>query len=293
MQEDMLSHGTQNWQPSFGRTPTQFSPSMLAALFAIAVLLMVSLTSIEGAVLRAHRGEAIDWGSLVQGRLLAWGTCAAFVPPLYLLTTLIPIGRSAWWIAVPAHLVASVLATVGKYTLFVPMARTLNPDSTMVWVDTVKSGFFGELMFYWAMIGLAHAVFYFTREGKQHEPQTATGDQKRPVGSRIAVSVGARTELIILAELEWVAAQGNYILIYTCNRRLLVRHTLHGFASKLPGNFVQASRSAIVNLDRVERVEPLGEGKWRLHLLGGTSIPLGRTHKDQVLQLLRCAFVPA
>jgi hypothetical protein len=299
MQEDTLSQGTQNWQPAFGKAPSRVSPSILVVLFAIAVLLMVALTSIEGAVLRAHRGEALDWGALVQGRLLAWGTCAAFVPPLYLLTTRLPIGRSAWWVAVPAHLVASILATLGKYTLFVPMARTLNPDSTVVWMDMVKSGFFGELMFYWAMIGLAHAVFYFTREPstrtpeKECERQTATGDQKRADGSRITVSVGARTDLLILDELEWIAAQGNYILIYTCKRRLLVRHTLHGFASKLPGNFVRANRSAIVNLDRVERIEPLGKGKWRLHLFGGTNIPLGRRYKDELLQLLKCAFVPA
>lgn len=266
---------------------------MLVVLFALAVMVMVALTSIEGAVVRAHRGEALDWAALVQGRLLAWGTCAAFVPPLYLLTTQLPIGRSAWRVAVPAHLVASVLATLGKYSLVVPMARLLNPALTLNWADTVRSEFVGKLMFYWAMIGLAHAVFYFTRaplaetRGKARDRQTAFGDQKTVGRARIAVAVGAQTEILDLDEIQWIAAQGNYILIHARQRQLLVRHTLHEFASKLPRSFVQAHRSAIVNLNRIERVEPLGQGKWRLHLLGGTAMPLGRKYKDQVLRLLK------
>lgn len=253
---------------------------------------MVALTSIEGAILRAHRGEAVDWGALVQGRLLAWGTCAAFVPPLYLLTTQLPIGRSAWWIAVPAHLAASVLATIGKYSLFVPLARLLNPASSLSWAETVRADFFGELMFYWAMIGLAHAIYYFARAPLAEAPAKAgewpaAADDQTADRARIAVAVGARTEILNLDEIRWIAAQGNYILIHAGQRQLLVRHTLQAFASKLPRKFVRANRSAIVNVDRIARVEPLGQGKWRLLLFGGTNIPLGRRYSEQVLRLLK------
>lgn len=293
VREDSLSQDAENCQSALDGGRPNVSLSMLLALFALAVLVMVALTSIEGAVVRAHRGDALDWGPLVQGRLLAWGTCAAFVPPLYLLTTQLPIGRSAWRVAMPAHLVASVLATLGKYSLFVPLARSLDPGVHLNWADTVRSGFFGELMFYWAMIGLAHAVFYFTRAplaetwGKARDRQTAFADQKTVERARIAVAVGAQTEILEVDEIQWIAAQGNYILIHARQRQLLVRHTLHEFALKLPPNFVQANRSAIVNLARIERVEPAGQGKWRLNLRGGTAVPLGRRYKDQVLRLLK------
>ena len=91
-----------------------------------------------------------------------------------------------------------------------------------------------------------------------------------------------------VGDVEWVEAEGNYAALHAGGRTHLVRHTMKGLEARLDAaTFVRVHRSAIVNVARVVRAEPLGHGEYRLHLRGGARVETSRGYSERVLALLR------
>lgn len=89
-------------------------------------------------------------------------------------------------------------------------------------------------------------------------------------------------------DVDWVAAEGNYVALHAGGRAHLVRDTMKAFEGKLnPESFVRVHRSAIVNIDRVERIEPRGHGEYALTLRGGARLESSRAYSDRLQALLR------
>jgi two-component system LytT family response regulator len=89
-------------------------------------------------------------------------------------------------------------------------------------------------------------------------------------------------------DVEWVEAEGNYAALHAGGRVHLVRHTMKVLESRLdPATFVRVHRSAIVNVARVTRAEPLGHGEYRLQLRSGARVETSRGYSERVVGLLR------
>jgi two-component system LytT family response regulator len=89
-------------------------------------------------------------------------------------------------------------------------------------------------------------------------------------------------------EIDWVDAQGNYVRLHAGGRAHLVRDTMKAIEAKLnPASFVRVHRSAIVNLDRVQRLEPYSHGEYVLTLRDGTRLRTSRAHSGRLQALLR------
>ena len=89
-------------------------------------------------------------------------------------------------------------------------------------------------------------------------------------------------------EVEWVDAQGNYVALHARGRVHLVRDTMRAFERKLdPARFVRVHRSAIVNLDHVQRLEPHAHGEYVITLRDGTRLTSSRAHGTRLHALLR------
>jgi two-component system LytT family response regulator len=89
-------------------------------------------------------------------------------------------------------------------------------------------------------------------------------------------------------DVEWVEAEGNYAALHAGGHVHLVRHTMKRLEGRLdPATFVRVHRSAIVNVARVTRAEPLGHGEYRLHLRSGARVDTSRGYSERVLGMLR------
>ena len=89
-------------------------------------------------------------------------------------------------------------------------------------------------------------------------------------------------------DIEWVEAEENYVRLHAGGRSHLVRDTMRAFREKLdPARFVRVHRSAIVNVDRIARVEPYARGEYTLTLADGTKLTSSRAHSDDLRRLLR------
>jgi two-component system LytT family response regulator len=88
-------------------------------------------------------------------------------------------------------------------------------------------------------------------------------------------------------EIEWVDAQENYVRLHAGGRAHLVRETMTALEARLnPETFVRVHRSAIVNIDRVERIEPHLRGEYLITLRDGTRITSSRAHSARLRELL-------
>ncbi|GLC24776.1 LytR/AlgR family response regulator transcription factor [Roseisolibacter agri] len=89
-------------------------------------------------------------------------------------------------------------------------------------------------------------------------------------------------------EIDHVDADGNYVGLWARGRRHLLRETMKGIEAKLdPARFVRVHRSAIVNVDRVKRLEPWAHGEYVITMEDGARITSSRTHGTRLQELLR------
>ncbi len=114
-------------------------------------------------------------------------------------------------------------------------------------------------------------------------------DRVRPPdaeGWRIPVEEGGDFRFVDPADILWVEAAANYVRLHTARRTHLLRSTLDRLEERLGHRFIRVSRSALVNRQAVDVVEPFLKGSYVLVLKGGTRIRSGRSYRDNLAALL-------
>ncbi|WAC58797.1 LytR/AlgR family response regulator transcription factor [Brevundimonas sp. SL130] len=102
--------------------------------------------------------------------------------------------------------------------------------------------------------------------------------------ARLLVSTGRNRTSVDLRAVEWFASAGNYVVVNWDGREGLVRDTLQALETRLDTRlFARIHRSTLVNLARVEGVQPLSDGSWRLTMHSGAELVVSRTYRDAVL----------
>ncbi len=88
---------------------------------------------------------------------------------------------------------------------------------------------------------------------------------------------------VMLYEIQWVSADGNYCVIQTDSKKFAVKVSLKKLSERLPAmDFIQIHKSYIARLEGIESVDI----KEHIVTISGQSLPLGRTYKDALLARL-------
>lgn len=103
---------------------------------------------------------------------------------------------------------------------------------------------------------------------------------------RIPVEDRGRFHFVDPAEILWVEAAGNYVRLHTLDRIHRVRSTLEAMERRLGGRYLRVSRSAVVNRDAIEEVEPYIKGSFVLILTGGGKVRSARRYREVLLEFL-------
>ena len=112
--------------------------------------------------------------------------------------------------------------------------------------------------------------------------------RSRPYPERFLVRAARHLYFVRTADIDWVDGASNYVRLHIGGRAHLVRDTLKAIAAKLPPErFVRVHRSLIVNVDRIERLEPAGHGEYRITLRDGATVTSSRGHSRELQALLR------
>jgi len=99
----------------------------------------------------------------------------------------------------------------------------------------------------------------------------------RRAADRLVIREGGTVVFLRPDEVDWIEAAGNYVRVHAGRERHLVRSTLSDMEDRLaPHGFLRASRSALVNLARVRKVDPGSSGTYVAVLEDGRRIPISR-----------------
>ena len=104
---------------------------------------------------------------------------------------------------------------------------------------------------------------------------------------RLLIKTNGRIVFLRTSEIDWIRADDKYVHLNFGKRTHMVRQTLSALKEQLdPTTFVQVNRSAIVNIERIRELQPMFSGDYSIILEDNTEIPLSRTHRTTLFDLL-------
>jgi two-component system, LytTR family, response regulator len=104
---------------------------------------------------------------------------------------------------------------------------------------------------------------------------------------RVVVKDGARVHIIPVDRLDYAEAQDDYVSLHSQGKAYLKEQTISSLEAALdPDRFVRIHRSAIVNLERVEKIEPYAKDSRVAVLSDGAQLPVSRAGYERLRALL-------
>ncbi len=137
-------------------------------------------------------------------------------------------------------------------------------------------GFVGMLVF------LIFIQFYYNQQSKNEVEEDVMEDNKEQnallqktseILERIAVKSGQKIHVILVSEIIYLQAEGDYVKIFTAKGKFLKEETMKYFQENLPTKqFVRVHRSYIVNVEMIHRIDVYEKQNQLLTLKNGEQI---------------------
>lgn len=104
---------------------------------------------------------------------------------------------------------------------------------------------------------------------------------------RIPVEMRGQLRVVAVSKIDYITASGPYAELHVGDRTYAVRERMQTLEEKLdPAVFFRVHRSAIVRLDRIDSMLRASGGDYAVRLKDGTELPLSRTRREQLEQLM-------
>jgi two-component system, LytTR family, response regulator len=111
----------------------------------------------------------------------------------------------------------------------------------------------------------------------------------RPAPSKLLIADRGRTHVVPVAQILWLEAADNYVVVHTERQAPLMRRTLAALLDDLGPGFVRTHRRAAVALAHVVALTPLDKGDATVVVRGGANVPCSRQHRAALVERLRDA----
>lgn len=155
----------------------------------------------------------------------------------------------------------------------------------------------------------AHAVDYLLKPFSQDRLLTALARARERIGQKVApapvdeivrdarapeefaerlvIRDGSRVTIIPAEKLDYVLAQDDYVELHSQKKAYLKQQTISSLEASLnPKRFLRIHRSAIINLERIARIEPYGKDSRVAVLNDGTQLPVSRSGYARLKEIL-------
>jgi two-component system LytT family response regulator len=110
----------------------------------------------------------------------------------------------------------------------------------------------------------------------------------QPRAERLVVKSGGRLFFLRADEIDWVEAAGNYVRLHVGTTSHLLRETMNAIESRLdPEKFFRIHRARIVNMERIQELQPWLNGEYAVLLRTGTRLTLSRGYREKLQERLR------
>jgi two-component system LytT family response regulator len=103
---------------------------------------------------------------------------------------------------------------------------------------------------------------------------------------RLLVNTGGRIIVVKTADIRWIEAADNYVRLHVGKNKYLHNESMRGIEERLdPLRFVRVHRSAIVNVDAIQEIQPWYGGGLVVILEGGERLTVSRSYRARVLAI--------
>jgi two-component system LytT family response regulator len=108
----------------------------------------------------------------------------------------------------------------------------------------------------------------------------------RPPPSQLVIPDRGRSWVVAVAEIEWLEAADNYVVVHAGARAPLLRRPLTALLADLGEGFVRTQRGAAVALAQVAAVQSLAKGDATVVLKSGAQVPCSRQFRALLMERL-------
>ncbi len=100
---------------------------------------------------------------------------------------------------------------------------------------------------------------------------------------RVIVRDRGRIRFVREGDIDWLEVRGNYVRLHVGDRSYLVRDTLTSLEERLDARrFLRISRSHSLNVERLEEMRRLPNGRYAFRLAGGVELESSRRYGERV-----------
>jgi two-component system, LytTR family, response regulator len=104
---------------------------------------------------------------------------------------------------------------------------------------------------------------------------------------RLVIRTNGHIFFIKTEEIDWLEAEGNYVRLHSGKESYLLRDAISSLENQLdPKKFLRIHRSAIVNINRIQELQPWFHGEYRVILQDGVQLTLSRSYRDKLNELV-------
>lgn len=108
--------------------------------------------------------------------------------------------------------------------------------------------------------------------------------------TRFAVRSGTRIQIVLVEDIEWIGAAGDYAELHVRGRSHLLRETMNALEQKLdPAKFIRIHRSRIVRSSSLVELRSIDNREYFVKLADGSEHRSSRTYADRLEAWLSAA----
>ena len=139
---------------------------------------------------------------------------------------------------------------------------------------------------------LGHAREHLAKRRANADAPPISGEPPRDAQAggrrnRLMVKSAGRIHFVRTGDIDWCEAAGNYVRMHVGHQEHLVRDTMGHLESQLDAQqFMRIHRSTIVNVDRIQELQPMFHGEYIVVLKNGAKLTLSRGYRDKLDQLM-------
>lgn len=108
----------------------------------------------------------------------------------------------------------------------------------------------------------------------------------QPAPSQLLIADLGRVHVVRVADIAWLEAADNYVVVHHARGAPLMRRTLAGLLADLGPGFVRTHRGAAVALAQVAQLQRLSKGDAVVLLRGGAQVPCSRQYRAALVARL-------
>ncbi len=147
----------------------------------------------------------------------------------------------------------------------------------------------GSLIYEYRKDALTYSLFLFFivfgRQLAQQRRELAAAREDAQKTQRLTLKCGGRNIFVAAEDVLWVKSASNYVEVIANGEAHLARATLGAIERQLAdagASAVRIHRSYVVNIDRIRKIEPTGEGDVKIEMSDGAVVPGSRRYRDRL-----------